>query len=156
MRFIAHRGNIFGPNPLYENSPEYILNAIHQGYDCEIDIWVFSEHNIFLGHDYPQYKISVDFILNYIDSLWIHCKNETALYYCNILSRIYNIHYFYHDKDHYTITSKNIIWGNIGRIVLPGSICVMPEYSNYGFDLCICGGICSDFIYYYKYKCYIT
>ena len=39
MKLIAHRGNINGPCER-ENSPEYILETINLGYDCEIDVVV--------------------------------------------------------------------------------------------------------------------
>ena len=40
MKFIAHRGNVFGPNVELENSPNYIDKAISTGYDVEVDLWV--------------------------------------------------------------------------------------------------------------------
>ena len=39
MKLIAHRGNIDGPNPERENSPEYIEEALKAGYDVEVDVW---------------------------------------------------------------------------------------------------------------------
>lgn len=42
--WIAHRGNTRGPKPEKENQPEYILQAIHEGFDVEIDVWMFT-HN---------------------------------------------------------------------------------------------------------------
>ena len=40
--WIAHRGNTRGPNPEKENQPEYILQAINEGFDVEIDVWMFT------------------------------------------------------------------------------------------------------------------
>ena len=39
---IAHRGNTRGPKPEKENQPEYILQAIQEGFDVEIDVWMFT------------------------------------------------------------------------------------------------------------------
>ena len=37
--YISHRGNLTGPIPEKENTVDYINDAIHQGFDVEIDIW---------------------------------------------------------------------------------------------------------------------
>ena len=37
MKLISHRGNIDGPQPDRENSPNYINEAIEAGYNVEID-----------------------------------------------------------------------------------------------------------------------
>ena len=39
MILISHRGNIDGPNPKLENSPEYIQLAMEKGFDVEVDVW---------------------------------------------------------------------------------------------------------------------
>ena len=41
MIFISHRGNISSKNTNRENSPEYIDEAIGQGFDVEIDVRIF-------------------------------------------------------------------------------------------------------------------
>ena len=62
MKLIAHRGNINGPNQEMENNPDYILNTLRFGYDCEIDVHLIN-NELYLGHDAPTYKITVDFLL---------------------------------------------------------------------------------------------
>ena len=57
---IAHRGNTKGPNPLEENKPEYLLQAVNDGYDCEVDVWLI-DNEIWLGHDRPDYKVDKEF-----------------------------------------------------------------------------------------------
>ena len=57
-------------------------------------------------------------------------------------------HYFWHQEDDYTITSKGYIWTYPGKKILPKSICVLPERVNYKKIDCL--GICSDFIGKYK------
>ena len=59
MKFIAHRGNIDGPNFEEENQLEYIERAIEKGFDAEIDIWYLPQADqLYLGHDKPQYLVS--------------------------------------------------------------------------------------------------
>ena len=74
MIFIAHRGNLNGPNSIDENKPDYLLEAINKGYYVETDLWVI-DNKLFLGHDKPQYEINIDFLLNIKDKLFCHCKN---------------------------------------------------------------------------------
>ena len=76
MIYISHRGNLEGPTKDFENKPEYIENAISQGYEVEIDVW-FKNNNFFLGHDEPQYNISANFLLK--KEIWCHAKNLKAL-----------------------------------------------------------------------------
>ena len=74
MFLIAHRGNTEGENKEEENKEEYILKALSQGYDVEIDVWVIKTfspyYKIFLGHDNPKYEIKLDFLLEHKEKLW--------------------------------------------------------------------------------------
>lgn len=145
MILIAHRGNIFEKNTAWENSPEYIDKALELGYHVEIDIWSY-KNNLYLGHDEPQYKINLDFLDN--PKLYVHCKNSESLEYMNSLNL--KCDYFWHEKDQYTITSKNIIWVYPKIKLLKNSIAVLPELDK-NQDLTMCCGICSDFISDYKF-----
>ena len=146
MIFIAHRGNIYGPNINDENKPEYILNAIKEDYYVETDLWKVNDE-LYLGHDKPQYKIELNFLLNIKDKLFCHCKNIDALYY--ILSNGLDIECFFHDNDECVLTSKNKIWNFPGSQLTKKSICVMPERVQiYKIEKCL--GICSDYPYKYK------
>jgi hypothetical protein len=145
MIFIAHRGNLNGPNSIDENKPDYLLEAINKGYYVETDLWVI-DNKLFLGHDKPQYEINIDFLLNIKDKLFCHCKNISALYF--IINNYSEIECFYHDKDECVLTSKNHIWNFPGSELTMSSICVMPERVNYKVTNCF--GICSDFIIIYS------
>jgi len=134
MLIIAHRGNTNGPNPETENCEETIVNAIHEGFDCEIDVWRVGD-KLWLGHDGPERMISLTFLTLYGSRLWIHCKNLDALIQ---LKDQFNC--FFHDKDTYTLTSKGYIWGNIGSPTTDKVIDVMPTKKN---DNCL--GTCTDF-----------
>lgn len=147
MILISHRGNISGPNPNKENHPNYILKALQQGYDVEIDVWYTDK--FMLGHDEPQYDFPFDLIEKYHTKLWIHCKNIKAItkikhnYELNT-----RLNYFWHEHDVITLTSKGYIWAYPGKQPIKNSIAVMPELHK--DDLGICKGICSDYIKNYK------
>jgi hypothetical protein len=145
MRIISHRGNIYGPDPSTENSPETIVDAIINGYDVEIDLWVIDEV-LLLGHDEPTYEITPDWLSKYNKYLWIHCKNISAL---NLVKNNYNA--FGHDIDDYILTSKLFIWVYPNKPLVANSIAVLPETTTYNLDnLNHCYGICTDFAYKYK------
>ena len=122
MIFIAHRGNIDGPQEAEENTPEYIDKAIRSGFNVEIDVW-FKGDCFALGHDTPDNKISIDFLLNRKDILWCHAKNTITLHE---LYRI-GMHCFFHENDDCTLTSKGHIWTYPGSVLTSSSIFVMPE-----------------------------
>jgi SAM-dependent methyltransferase len=128
MRIISHRGNLSGPNPYKENSIEYIEEAISEGFDVEIDFWVV-DNECYLGHDEPQYPVTMEWLEKYKDILWIHCKNRDALE--KISSSSIDFHYFWHQIDRYTLTSKGIGWVLVGQIPFSKSIVVLPESINY-------------------------
>ncbi len=137
MYLISHRGNINGIQKSKENDPNYINRAIEGGFDVEVDVR-YNKGKFFLGHDYNQYEIDKNFLLN--EKIWCHAKTTTAL---SALHQI-GAHYFWHQEDDYTITSKGFIWTYPGKKLLPNSICVLPEDANYIEINCL--GICSDFI----------
>jgi len=141
MYFISHRGNIDGIIKENENKPEYINKALESGFEVEVDVR-FEDNKFFLGHDYNQFEIDKKFLLN--KKLWCHAKTGEAL----IELQKIKAHYFWHQNDDYTITSKGFIWTYPGKKLLPQSICVLPEIVNYKTIDCL--GICSDFILKYK------
>ena len=104
---ISHRGNTNGANTDRENTTIAVNEAINKGYDCEIDLWAV-ENDIFLGHDFPQYKIEYSFLEDFKNNLWIHCKNFESLVYMQNYGN--NFNYFWHEIDKFTITSKGYIW----------------------------------------------
>jgi hypothetical protein len=143
MILISHRGNIEGKIPEKENDPKYIDNAIELGYDVEVDMW-WIDGRVYLGHDNPQYEISDEWLEDRINNLWIHCKNIELLKWI----RSTTLHYFWHENDILTLTSKNYLWVYPGKQPISGSISVLPEIYNDDTSLCV--GICSDFIKKYN------
>jgi hypothetical protein len=143
MILISHRGNLNGPNEDRENSPYYIMEAIDEGYDVEVDLW-WVNGRVYLGHDEPQYEVSDEWLGERIDKLWVHCKNVDSLNWIRNTS----LHYFWHEQDTLTLTSKNYMWVYPGKQPIIGSIAVMPETHN--DDISNCLGVCSDFIKKYN------
>lgn len=144
MKLIAHRGNTNGPSADTENTCAAVDSAIEQGFDAEIDVWVFGE-KIFLGHDAPSLEVSKKWMNERQHSLWVHCKNTEAVGY--FLLKGFNC--FFHDVDAYTITSDGFVWAYPGMPAAGDKcIAVMPEYvlpvSEYGFKSYY--GVCSDFV----------
>ncbi len=138
--YISHRGNINSKNIDYENSLNYIDNALIK-YDVEIDIWKI-DSKLFLGHDKPQYPVHIDWLLDRQHKLWIHCKNIPSLEYFK--NQNLNLHYFWHENDAVTLTNKGYIWAFPGKQPILNSIAVLPETYNDITSQSI--GICSDII----------
>lgn len=148
MIYISHRGNLDGKNLSLENDPSYILEAINCGFDVELDLFKIHD-DLYLGHDHPQYRVTLDFLEKYKEKLWIHCKNHDAIIFLNSLNFLhYDFNYFWHENDQCTLTSKGFIWAFPG-CEIEKSICVLPEQTAEKIDNKI--GICSDFIIGYKY-----
>tara|TARA_B100001057_G_C22555450_1_gene835113 strand:+ start:25 stop:489 length:465 start_codon:yes stop_codon:yes gene_type:complete len=123
MKIISHRGNLNGPNKDLENQLDTIEKAIQLGFDVEVDIWLI-ENQLYLGHDKPLYKVGKKILDIYKEKLWIHCKNLELL---RFLEDEQDFHYFWHEKDDYTLTSKNFIWSYPTMYNSKNIIAVMPE-----------------------------
>ena len=145
MIYISHRGNLKGRNVERENQPEYIDEAINAGFDVEIDMW-WVDGKTYLGHDGPQYEVDDKWLSQRADKLWVHCKNVELLNW--VRSTI--LHYFWHEEDTLTLTSKQYVWVYPGKQPIIGSIAVMPEIHNDKIKKC--AGVCSDFVEDYRKK----
>ena len=109
----------------------------------EIQIWKIN-NELYLGHDQPTYNILFSFLQRYNKKLWIHCKNTEAL----VRLSDTRLHYFWHQTDCYTLTSKAVPWVYPGKPLFENAVCVMPEET---MDLSETKhlkvyGICSDYI----------
>ena len=143
MILISHRGNIEGSIPELENTQPYINIAIANGYDVEIDVW-WSNGYLYLGHDKPQHLIDLSWFEKNKDSLWVHCKNIESV----VKLQNTDFHYFWHQNDDLTLTSKNYIWAYPNKQPIKNSIAVLPEIHK--DDITECIGVCSDYIVNYK------
>jgi len=141
MRLISHRGNINGKNVELENTIEYIVRAKDLGFEVEIDVW-YVDGIYYLGHDFPKIPIEEYFLED--TKFWCHAKNFESLM---MMSQNKKIHYFWHEEDNYTLTSKGIIWVYPGKNLIENSICVLPEqHKLQKKDVTHCLGVCSDYI----------
>lgn len=139
MIIIAHRGNTHGPSEK-ENSPNHIDAALALGYDAEVDVW-WVENVLYLGHDSPTYAIDQDWLISRKDKLWCHAKTVNAM--SKLISM--DMHWFWHDKDDYTLTSKGVVWAYPGKPpCCYDTIAVMPETCA-PYDLSNFYGICTDY-----------
>lgn len=136
MILIAHRGNIYGPNPDRENSHDYLREALAEGYHVETDVWLQPDGSLHLGHDEPQYKTSLEF-LQHDPRIICHAKTVTTFQF--LITN--GLHCFFHDNDEATLTSQNKIWlyPGIFPYSCPDGIIVMPEWSSINYkDITIC------------------
>lgn len=101
MVIVSHRGNLIGPGHV-ENNPIGIEKTCKK-YITEIDVW-YHQKEWYLGHDYPKFLIPFSFFDQ--NNLILHCKNHEAM--IELLST--DIHFFWHQNDTMTLTSKKIIW----------------------------------------------
>lgn len=149
MKLISHRGNLRGPIPNKENRPSYIDCAISLGFDVEIDVRVF-ENELYLGHDTPDYKVTIEWLKLRKENLWLHCKDlEAVKKICKS-----NLNFFCHENDEFTIVSNNKIWlhnlklkTNKDTIIPLLNETQLKSYSNLLHNVY---GVCSDFVFNIK------
>ena len=147
MKIISHRGNLNGPNLHLENSIEYIQNAINMNFIVEIDVR-FQNNNLYLGHDFPQYLIDKQWIIDRSNRLLLHTKDSYALEYIIDLN-IPNIVFFSHQNDDFSFISNGYIWThNINYITSKSIIPLINEYDSILYENCY--GICTDYPLEYR------
>lgn len=137
MIYISHRGFVNGIDKKIENHPDQIKFLIEKNINIEVDVR-FYKNKFYLGHDEPEFEISSDFLIN--NKLWCHAKNFEAL---EEMSKI-KCHFFWHQEDDYTITSRGFVWVYPGKPLVKNSICVTPEKHNNDYSFCY--GICTDYL----------
>jgi hypothetical protein len=142
MLIISHRGNLGNSSPEMENKPEQVANALYEGFDVEIDVWL-DKDGFYLGHDSPQYKVEFSFLRK--TGLWIHCKHVEAM---AVLSSFSEINAFMH-TDGIIITPNRFLWTAPGLQLTSVSIAVMPETVP-DWDISKAFGVCTDFPLKYK------
>lgn len=149
MIVISHRGNLDGANTSTENDPAAIDRAITAGFDVEVDVRLVG-NEWWLGHDSPQYQVDWQWFLDRKDRLWIHTKNTQALAHLNLLDRspyhhhrTPNVHYFWHEQDAVTLTSRGFMWAYPSKVTVPYAIAVMPEIDHGDLNQVL--GVCTDY-----------
>ena len=137
MIIISHRGNVNGRDKDRENNPKYIKDLINKNINIEVDLWR-KDNKLFLGHDLPQYLIDKKY-LEY-PKFWIHAKNLAAV---EFLMKT-DLHWFWHDIDKVTLTSKGFIWCYPGYECEGGIMVDDRQTTNVKVS-----GICTDFLLNY-------
>jgi hypothetical protein len=153
MNIIAHRGNLFGPNAQDENKISYLSDALKNGFDVEVDVRYFPRLNGYFAihdssawireEDNEAYRLEEDFLLD--NRVFCHAKDPESLLYL----REIGAHFFWHQDDQYTTTSKGLVWCLPGAKMIKDSICVLPERGFSG-DISGCSAICTDYAFSFK------
>jgi len=135
---IAQRGNFKGRDTTRENTVSYIEEAILAGYDVKIDVWLINE-KWYLGHNLPIEEIQLSFMER--PEIWTHARDLQG--YVSLFNNS-KVHTFWHSRDDYTFTSKNIKWAKSGDKTRDG-IQVMPNSSTWAHIISKPPlGVCSD------------
>jgi hypothetical protein len=142
---VCHRGNLYGPVKEMENNFGVLLQRSIQGYHVEVDVW-YRDQTLWLGHDKPEYKITMDWLAKSKRRL-IHAKDGlTFEYLLNESGRLaLDLHVFYHTDEDYVLSNKGLVICYPGKPLLKGSLCMMPERATYTQEeLQTCFSICTD------------
>jgi hypothetical protein len=151
VKFISHRGNLLaGQESPKENTVQAIDECICLGYEVEIDVWRTDE-GWFLGHDRPENKVSLFYLILNCRRLWFHCKNSAAF---NVLKWFGG---FMHDSEPKAISLtifNRLIWNHSSNhIYNDKTVCVMPELHNLKpSHYSAAYGVCSDDIVNIEYE----
>ena len=134
MLIISHRGNLNGSILEKENSPSYVIEAISSGFDVEVDVWWYRD-GLWLGHDEPVWGLPETFLDEIKDNAWLHCKN------LKMVERLIgtDYHWFWHEDDKVTLTSKGHVWCFPEKEVTGGIMVDKGQKTNKNIL-----GICTD------------
>ena len=122
MILISHRGNVNGSVPEKENRPSYIDSAIQLNYEVEVDLR-FINGEFWLGHDTPQYKIEIPWMVKRKQYLWFHCKDKNSVIELINLNKEFK--FFCHTNDNFVLTNTNKIWVHDLEGVI-NNTCIIP------------------------------
>jgi hypothetical protein len=103
VKFIAHRGNTVGPQPDFENTQDYMLHALSENCGVEVDV-ILHQGKLYYGHDEPGEPADI-FLLSHPE---VVCHAKTLDTLAALLKL--QLHCFWHQADHATLTSRGFIW----------------------------------------------
>jgi hypothetical protein len=107
MLLIANRGNLFGRNLERENSPDYLNEAINQGYHVMVDAW-WVEGCFWFGKNRPTHKPiggGIDWLTHAVNSVWIRAKSAETFVRAHDLG----LNVFWQQSDMYAYST----WGHL-------------------------------------------
>ena len=128
MKAISHRGNLNGKITYRENTTSYVNEAIKAGYDVEIDV-MFKNNDLWLGHDEPDEKVTLGWLLLNRHMLWLHCKDLESMMF--ISKHAPQMNYFGHSGDPFVLTSRGYIFCLPSHDLDASCVLVMPEHFNF-------------------------
>jgi len=132
---ISHRANTNGANSETENHPKQVIEVLQKGFDVEVDVWL-CETDLWLGHDQPNYRIDLNFLKQ--SGVWVHAKNKEVV---NLLRNEKDIHWFWHETDQMTLTSRGYIWCFPGHEIEGG---IMVDHGQSIPNKINVAGVCTD------------
>lgn len=106
MNFIAHRGNLTGPEPANENRPDYIYHAFATCGGVEIDLQTHKDV-LYLGHDEPQYPVTSE-IQKFLVRPGVYCHAKDVESVRPLLTLGAEV--FFHTTEKFVFTSKGKMW----------------------------------------------
>ena len=136
INIISHRGNLNGRNESLENNPDHIMK-VSEKFVVETDIWY--DNGWYLGHDNPEYKIKLYSFYDARQRFIFHAKNDKASE--KLLGS--DFHWFYHDKDRMTLTSRGLIWCHSGVYIKNGIVVELGAPRNIPNHVM---GVCTDYV----------
>jgi len=139
MIIVSHRGNTNGCDPLLENTPIHIKNALkNHGILVEVDVRIINGY-AYLGHDGPNNLVDRSFLSN--KRLILHAKDLAT---ADLLAYDGNrYHWFYHTDEDVVQTSYGWLWSHNGNHLKNGISVVAGRYAPpEGREK----GICTDYI----------
>lgn len=105
------------------------------GFDVEVDVRLYND-KLYLGHDEPTYEIDIDFLKK--NKLWVHAKNKEVI---PLLRNEKDIHWFWHETDQLTLTSKGYVWCFPGHEIEGG---IMVDHGQDVQSEINIAGVCTD------------
>lgn len=141
MILYAHRGNVRGPQPAHANNPDYIDEAIELGFHVEVDLRTCND-DLFLGHDFSTYPVSMAWLKARQKRLLIHAKDLATL----LRLQKTDWHYFCHSREPFTLTSHQVIWHHDLSLPLSGIVPLITANHLRNAQRLRCFGICSDHV----------
>ena len=141
-KIISHRGNLDWHDCSQENNPDYIDKALAAGFDAMIDFWVNEDGSLFLGLGGFEYPITVAWLAERSDKLWVKCRNLAAAVMIQSIDAP-ALNYFWQEKDTMTLTSKGYWWVDYYTEPIKNSVAFRPEIrANWALD---CHAICTNY-----------
>lgn len=141
MIYIAHRGNLYGREPEGENKISYLRRALCAGFMVEADVR-FVDGKWWTGHDEPIEEVPKEMLMN--PSILWHAKTmDTAEAIIGDDFLLGFMHWFWHEEDHFAMTSKGWLLSHV--LHEPVARCIQVSLTA---DKPMEGvmGICSDFV----------